>query len=545
MTTLAGIALLIWAVDMVKRGMTKGFGYKLNTIIEAGTKNRLVAVLSGIGVTTLVQSSNATALIVSSFAGQELIRLSMALAVMIGANIGTTLVAQFISLDLSWLMPLLIIIGVFIGFVYGKRSSRAKNLGRIFLGIGFLFLALDMITAGPDALKESAILKTIFAPLEQDLFLALILAAVLTWLLHSSLAFILLTLAFVSNGLVSLELGILMVVGANIGSGIAPVVITSKMGVSLFRVAFGNFLMRVLFGLACVVFMESLPALVAQSPLAGERAIVNFHTLFNVALAIVFFPILPLIAGLTKKLIPDIPSSDNPSDPVYLDEKLLEAPSAAMTTASREALRLSDFVQEMLEDTIKAFESEDTKIIDIIKERDNVVDDLFGHIKRYLVKLSREELDDDESARSAQIFAFAINMEHIGDIIVKNLLELAEKKAARSYNFSEEGFQEIKNMHKDVVENMKMATNIFMAPDLKAAKKLLKKKRNFREAEMRTTKSHMKRMQEGLSDTIATSSLHMDIIRDLKRINSHIAATAYPILESSGEVKPLTTKIMP
>tara|TARA_Y100001934_G_C12383205_1_gene793850 strand:- start:1100 stop:2728 length:1629 start_codon:yes stop_codon:yes gene_type:complete len=534
-------------VDLVKKGMTKGFGYKLNKLLEAGTKNRIIAFFSGIFVTALVQSSNATALIISSFAGQGLIRLSMALAVMLGANVGTTLVAQFVSLDISWLMPVLIFLGVFTMFVYGKNSSRAKNIGRVFLGIGFLFLSLDMITAAPTALKDSPVLLGIFSPLETDPFLAVILSAVITWLLHSSLAFVLLTMAFVGGGIVSVELGLLMVIGANIGGGIAPVILTSKMDVTTFRVAFGNFVMRLLFGAGCLIFIEALPHFLTDNTdiFSGDRAIVNFHTAFSLGLALIFMPIAPFVAVLCKRLIPDIPGNSDPAKPIYLDTKLLDTPSSALATASREALRMSDYVLEMLQRTINTFKSEDTAIITSIKDTDDIVDKLFSQIKKYLVQLSKEEMDEEESSRAAQIFSFSLNMEHIGDIIVKNLLEMAEKKAEKRRHFSEEGFAEIEEMHADVVSNMKIATHVFMSDDVNEAKKLLKQKKEFRLAEMETTKSHMERMQAGRSDSIATSSMHMDIVRDLKRINSHIASTAYPILEREGELKPLSMKVIP
>lgn len=538
---IAGICLLIWAVGMVKKGMIKAFGYRLNAILEKSTRNRVFAAFSGMGVTTLLQSSNATALVVSSFAGQGLIKLAMALAFMLGANVGTTLVAQFVSLDLSWLMPLLLIAGVFVTAVYGK-STKGKNIGRILLGLGFLFMALEMIVSGPYALRESPIIKLLFEPLAEDPIFALILAAAITWLLHSSLAFVLLTMALVSANIVSTELGIVMIIGSNIGSGLAPVAITAKMGITTFRVTFGNLLMRLLFGFACLLFLDRLPELMASGILGDERAIVNFHTAFNVAMALFFLPIVPFIASITKKIIPNTLKDDDPATPQYLDMKLIDNPTAALACASREALRLGDMVLNMLKQSIKPFETNDKEQVKHIRDLDDTVDTLFSHIKKYLVRLSEDEFDKKHSDRFMEVFAFATNMEHIGDIVVKNVMELAEKKIHHQKSFSEEGFDEIKAMHKSVVSNLKSSCNAFVSGDVKAAKRLLKEKKSFRAAEMRTTKSHMERMREGKSDTLSTSSMHMDIIRDFKRINSHIAAVAYPILERAGEATPLDIK---
>lgn len=536
---IAGICLLLWAVEFVKKGMTKAFGMRLNQALEKGTTNRVAALFSGIGVTTLLQSANATALIVSSFSGHGMITLSMALAVMLGANIGTTLVVQFLSLDLHWLMPILLIAGATIKALYGGKSTKGKYIARIFLGLALLFIGLNMIVSAPEALKHSDIIRSIFMPLEQDPVFALILAAVITWIFHSSLAFVLLALSFVTAGIVSEQLGLVMVLGANIGSAIAPLVLTANMGTSIFRVTFGNFFMRLVFAALILILMETQLGPQIEAFFADPRGIVNFHTAFNVCMALFFLPILSIVARVTKTIVPETQKLADPGDPLYLDEKLLENPSAALSTAGREVLRLGDMVLQMLEGTMEAFRHHDRVLINKLRKEDDAVDRLYGHIKRYLVLLSRDELSDDEAFRFSQTFTFAVNMEHVGDIIEKNLLELAEKKADKSREFSEEGFEEIQDMHKVVIKNLKDACNLFISNDVKMARRLVKEKKKFREAELKTTKSHMQRMRKGLTKTLSTSSMHMDIVRDFKRINSHIAATAYPLLEKEGEAKPL------
>lgn len=540
---MAGVCLLIWAVGLVKKGMVKAFGVKLNKFLELSTGNRVSAFVSGVVVTALLQSSNATALIVSSFAGQGMIRLSMALAIMLGANIGTTLVAQFLSLDLSWMMPVFIIFGVLIHYVYGQKSSLGKNVARIFLGLGFLFLGLDMIVHGADNFIHSPIISMIFERLNNDYLFAMIMAALITWLFHSSLAFVLLILSLVAGGVIPTELGLVLVVGSNIGSGIAPMVMTAKMDISIFRVTFGNFIMRLVFGIFCVVFIDDILMYLGEASLLGDRSVVNFHTAFNVAMALVFLPLVPIVAIITKKIIPEKEKPNDPSEPIYLDEKLLDNPAAALACAGREALRLGDMVLDMLKESIKAFEQNDMVLVEKIQLLDDNVDKLFSHIKHYLVDLSNDELGKEDSSRFIEVLSFSTNMEHIGDIIVKNLMELAEKKIKHQRTFSEEGFEEIKSMHRSVVNNLRTACNVLISGDVKTAKRLIKEKKSFREAELRTTTSHMKRMRLGKTDTLSTSSLHMDIIRDFKRINSHIASVAYPIMERHGEAKPLYTKI--
>ena len=498
-------------------------------MLAASTKNRLLSFFSGMGITALLQSSTATVLIVASFAGQGMINSTTGLAMVLGADVGTTLVAQLFSLDLSFLIPLFMIIG-YIAFAK-KRSGRFKNFGRIFIGLALMLLALTWIKDSAVPLKESEVLAVVLQALEQDKIFAILIAAILTWLAHSSLAIILLLMSFVVSGVLPLMLGIYMVLGANLGGTIPPILATLKDHPEALRVPVGNLLVRLIGVIAVFCFVPYIqPHL---DILGGDevRKIVNFHTLFNIALALVFLPFTGVISRLMCKVIPDRIEADNIDQARYLDEKDIATPSVALASATRETLRMTDMVQRMLEDTITVFRTNDMALLEKVREEDDVIDSLYEQIKIYMAKLNQEFMNEKEGQRYVQVLTFSTNLEHAGDVIDKNLMPLALKKIKRDMHFSEEGLKEIEHIHGLVMESVQLAQSIFVSGDVEMAKKLLQDKRDIREAELAGMATHIERLGDGVPETISTSSLHVDIIRDYRRINSYMCTVAYPLLD--------------
>jgi phosphate:Na+ symporter len=261
---------------------------------------------------------------------------------------------------------------------------------------------------------------------------------------------------------------------------------------------------------------------------------VNLHVLFNLVLALIFLPTAHWIARLCEKLIPKAKDAPKPAyEPIYMDDKNLSTPVIALASAARETLRMAEMVQQMLENTIEAFKQNDDRLANRISKNDDTVDRLYGKIKLYMTRLTQEALDPKESDRYLQIITFATNLEHIGDIIDKSLMELAKKKIKSKERFSDEGWEEIKNFHNQIVENMRSAQNIFLSEDPDLAQKLVDRKKEVGIAERASSAMHFDRLREGLPASLATSSLHLDIIRDYRRINSYITSIAYEILENA------------
>ncbi len=530
-----GVALLLWGIRMVRTGVTRAFGAALRRTLASGTKNRMRAFGMGLGVTFLLQSSTATALIIASFAGRGLIAASAALAVMLGADLGTTLVAQVLSLNLSLLSPVLILAGV-VAF-RSAGSGRPRHLGRVAIGLGLMLLALKLVVAGSAPLRDSELLGMLVMPLASAPVLAVLLAALLTWLAHSSLAIILLIMSLAASGVVPVDLALIFVVGANMGGALPAVVMTLGGGSLARRVPVGNLIMRVTGGIAVLPLLGLIGPVLASLDGDAARQVVNFHTAFNLALALVFLPLVSFVEKLCVKLMPVSVNKEDPAKPRYLDEGALDTPTVALASAARETLRMGDLVERMLADTIEVFRRDDEKMVREIEERDNAVDRLHEAIKLYLTKVSNEALDAKESLQYVEVLTFTTNLEHIGDIIDKNLMELAAKKIRNRLSFSEAGWKEITNMHKQVVHNMQLAFNVFLTRDVKLARQLLREKVNLRDAEWSAAESHFDRLRARRPETVESSGLHLDLIRDLKRINSHLTSVAYPILEEAGELR--------
>ncbi len=532
---IGGVALLLWGVRMVRTGVNRSFGSALRRVISRSTGNRFSAFLAGLGVTAILQSSTATALIVSSFAGRAIIPAAMSLAFMLGADVGSTLVVQVLSFDVAWLSPLLIAGGVF-GFLSSEISAR-RNLSRAMLGLGLILLSLKLITAVSAPLREAEALTVVLNTLVDEPLLAVLIVAIITWLAHSSVTIVLLVMSFAAVQTIGIQLAFAMVLGANLGAAITAVVITLRAPVLARRVPLGNLIMR---AAGVLVLMPLLPWLQPYVAELGEdpaRMVANFHTGVNVALAVVFLPLLAPVAKAAARLLPEEEAAaSRPGQPRYLDTNALDTPAVALAAAVRETLHMGDELRDMLGKAASAFREDDTQVVKEVSAADDVVDDLHEAIKIYLTQLSTAELDREESERCIEILSFTTNLEHIGDVIDKNLMELASKKIKSKSSFSPEGQQELESYHERVVANLDLAMNVFLTREKALARQMLREKAEMRDLERTLVDQHFARVAAGRAESVASSSLHLDVLRDLKRVNSYLTSVAYPILERSGEL---------
>ncbi|MCK9238247.1 MAG: Na/Pi cotransporter family protein [Thiopseudomonas sp.] len=539
-----GVALLLWGLHMVNTGIVRAFGTRLRRGLGKVLKNPVQAFAAGIGVTAILQSSTATALMLSSFSATGLVALAPALAVMLGANVGTTLIVQVLSFDASALSPLLIIAG----FITFKRSKQTliKDLGRVAIGLGLMLLSLGLLVDSLVPVQNSPIAQQLFNAMTDEPVLTLFVAAILTWVAHSSVATVLLTMSLAASGLVTPLASMALVLGANLGSALNPLLEgLGSANPAHKRMPLGNLINRIL---GCLIFLPLLP-FIAESLAVFDnnpaRLTANFHVLFNVVMAIIFLLPLGLIAKLLERLLPDKKITDDPAIPIYLDKQALSNPAVALACATRETMRMGDLIEQMLQNTITAIMNNDRKMVAHISLMDDSVDRLHETIKLYVVKITQNSLEDHENRRAMEIHSLSINLEHIGDIIDKNLMELASKKIKHQLQFSDEGAQEIIEFHHVVVNNLKWAMAVFLSGDVKSARMLLAEKSRIRELELRASENHIKRLKEERLASLETSSLHLDIIRDLKRIHSHICSTAYPVLEAAGELNKSRLKAQP
>jgi phosphate:Na+ symporter len=533
---MGGVALLLWGLHMVRSGVMRAFGSSLRRFLGTALQNRFLALLAGIGVTALLQSSTATGLLMTSFAARGLVDLVPALAVMLGANIGTTLIVQILSFDVSALAPILFLAGLLAFNVGGRTMTR--DLGRVAIGLGLMLLSLHILIDTLAPAETAPSVRVVLAAITGEPVLCVLFAAVLTWAAHSSAAVVLLVMSLAYSHFVSPVAALALVLGANLGSAVNPLLEGSRANLAGRRLPIGNMLNRVV-GVALVLpFLQPIVELFSRFDVNPARMAADFHTIFNVALAVLFVFVLDGVARLLIWLLPESAKQPDPSVPLYLDEAAMRTPSVALACAARETLHMGDVIEAMLKQAMAVLLSDDRKLAAEVSRMDNVVDRLDEAVKLYITRLTRESLDEREAARAMEIVAFAINLEHIGDIIDKNLMELAAKKIKHKYEFSKEGAAELEAFHKRILENLKFAFSVFINQDVPTARKLIEEMTQLRVAELGSADSHLARLREGRPESIETSSLHLDILRDLKRIHSHICSVAYPVLEAAGELQP-------
>ena len=533
---LAAIALLVWGTHLVRTGILRVFGADLRDILTRSINNRYAAALSGLGVTALVQSSTATALIISSFVGKGLVSLPLALAVMLGADVGTSLMAVLFSFDLSWLSPLFIFVGVVLFIT--RPDSNAGRFGRVLIGLGLMLLALRLVTEATGVLTAAPAVKALLASLSSDLLLEITVGAFLAIVCYSSLAIVLLTATLAASGVVPLDLALGLVLGANLGSGLLAVLTTARSAVEVRQVPLGNLIFKVL-GVALMIPLLEL-WLHHASPLLGEPAsvVVLFHLSFNTLVALVFLGLTAPIARRVEAWLPKPPKNTLAGRSNHLDPSALATPSLAISCAAREALYQADVVETMLRGLLEVIKHGDLALAKDLRKMDDVVDALYSAIKYYLTKISREALAEDESRRWTDIISFTINMEQVGDIIERVLIDIEDKKIKPGRRFSDAGMSEICELHDRLIDNLRLGMSVFLNGNVRDAQKLLEEKARFRDLERAYASAHLGRLSDQTVQSIETSSLHIDLISDLKRINSHICSIAYPILDSAGALAP-------
>ena len=531
---MGGVALLLWGLHMVQSGVMRAFGSDLRRFLAKTLKNRFSAFAAGLGLTALLQSSTATGLMTASFAAEGTVALVPALAIMLGANVGTTLIVQALSFNVAAVAPALFVLGL-LAFRSGSRTW-VKDIGRVSIGLGLMLLALHILIDSLAPAENAPAVRTVLASITGDPVMCVIIAAVLTWAAHSSVASVLLIMSLAYSNFVTPPAALALVLGANLGSAINPIFEGGhRDDPASYRVPVGNLLNRLAGILILLPFLPQVAGYFAQLQPNLAKLTAQFHIGFNVALAVLFIGLLDPLAWLLTRMFPARTRADDPSAPRYLDEGDLSTPPLALADAARETLRMGDQVEVMLQKVMTALLKSDRAQVVEVTRMDNVVDKLDESIKLYVTKLTRESLDDREGKRAMEIISFAINLEHIGDIIDKNLCEIATKKIKRRIEFSDEGAVELANFHKRILESLRLAFSVFMTGDAGDARRLVSEKSEIRSAELAAVEGHFERLREGRPATIETTSLHLDVLRDLKRIHSHICSVAYPVLEQAGE----------
>ncbi|MFT6657383.1 Na/Pi cotransporter family protein [Maritalea sp.] len=529
--------LLLFAVRMVQTGIERSIGQNFKRIITTHSNSHIRMGLVGVMLALVLQSATAASLLTAGFLASALISFSGGLAVVLGADIGSALVIQLLSIRPDWLIPVLLTVG---GYLFLKTETRSvRQAGRVLLGIALILLALRLISASVDPIRESSFLPAVSFYLERDFIVAFIVGAVIAFAMHSSVAAILMCVTFVSIGILSTQVGLAVVLGANLGSSVLLIWLSRGMSPVARRLPYANLLLRGTGSVLALLFVTYIPVLSWMRGLPDGQVLVLTHVLFNLTVFILSLPLLKPLGNLMATALPDNNAMDTEGQlkaPSALDLTVLNKPALAIASLTRETLRMSETVLAMSMPIMDLYENGDKTAIKAVRAMDHDVNKALDGIRRYVADMPQENMSKDLVRRVRDLGEYAINLEAAGDVVSKNLMVLASAKRRQRLEFSPEGQQELIALHDRVLANMALAFNVVVSEDIESARLLMAEKSSVAAAERNSRKWHLKRLREGSTRSFDTSDIHLETLRALKDLNSRISSIAYPILYRNGQL---------
>ena len=531
--------LLLFAVRMVRTGVERAFGASFRRLVT-GSNARFRATFAGVALAAIMQSSVAVAMLIAGFASAGTLSFQLGLPAMLGADLGSALVIQFLSMETSWLAPLLLVTG---GLMFLKsQSALAKQIGRALLGVALILIALELMRATVTPIRDSAFLPQISALLERAFITALLVGAVLTFIMHSSVAAVLMFVTMVAIGALPLMVGISLMLGANLGSSLLPLWMTRAMPPVARQVPVMNAILRGTAAVIIVVVVNRSPLIELLPDVGAGQTVILGHVLFN-ALLLLAVPFSGLLGTITARVMAeDVAGRDDM--PAHhrsvLDLDALEDPTLAIASIKRELQRMLLIVEEMMLPVMGLLEDFDKDRMNRIIEKDLIINEALDGTRRYVADLSA--VNDRENGKASNrkalrnLLEFAIAIEAAGDVVSKTLSQLAANRDRDGIRFSEEGLAELRGMHDRVVANIALAGNVLVSGDVGIARRLLEEKGEFTHRQRKSRKSHLKRLAKGRVESLESSDLHLETGLAFKEFNSHVASVAYPILAREGQL---------
>jgi phosphate:Na+ symporter len=481
----------------------------------------------------LMQSSTAVALIGAGFAVSGMLAPHSALALLLGADLGSALMAQVLMLPVEAVVPFALIIGT--ATFFKARTRRSKQVGRIIIGFALVLVALGMIRAATAPIGENEIVQAIAAYFQADLLSAFLLGAVLAWAMHSSLAAVLTYATFATTGLIAAPVAAALVIGANLGGGLIPLGLLWSSDRPARLMALGNLIARGTVTLASLaVLISGIIDMGLFGADAGQQAVM-LHITLNTILLILALPMVTMLIRVSEAVLPRRPDpADNPM--TALDAGALDHPPLALACTQRELLRMAETVQAMLVPAMRLFREWDAETARVIETRENDVDRMHFQIKIYVSRLRETNLHPAQDKKTLDAVAMANNLEEAADRIAVNILSLARKMHESGITFSDEGRADLEDFHDQVVTNGQLALSVLTTGDAEAARQLVEEKDRVRIEEQKMQERHLKRLQQGGSASIETTNIHQETLRLLKQINAAVTYVAYPIAEETGDL---------
>ncbi len=530
---IGGLAMFLYGMNLARNGLQQAAGNKLRHLLGNLTRNRFSGVGLGAVVTFLLQSSSATTVILVGLTSAGMMSFAGTVGVILGADIGTTLTVQLLSLKVANYA----LLGVFFGFVMTQTSRKytVRYYGETLMGFGFIFYGMMVMGEATYPLRDLPWFVELLGKMGDQPLLGLVIATVFTAVIQSSAATIGIVLSMAHGGGMELATAISLILGANIGTCATAMLATVGASIPGKRVAWAHIWIKVLGVVLFLPFIDPFASLVVK--ISGDdmgRQIANAHTLFNIILAVAFVPFTSQIAKLVVWFVKE-KEVEGAFRPMHLDRRSLETPALALGNVDREILRMADIVQQLLVRSIKPFETNDLNLVGELVDEDQKVDMLNKQCKLYLTGISRKNLTQEQVHREYELLEFAADLEVIGDILTKNLMYHAQKKVRKGYEFSEEGNEEIRQMHQRTVDHFRLAMAVFTTRDATLANQCIDQKRELRGFAIKLRHQHIRRLHAAVPQTIETTSLHMDLLDEYARVNSVITRMAYRLLNSEDD----------
>lgn len=529
--------LLLFAVRMVRTGIERSYGASFQRLMT-GHSSMVQASVVGLSMAVVLQSSAAVALLTSGFAASGLLGFGTGLAIVLGGDLGSALIIQILSFKLDWLVPLLLAIG---GWLFVKtEQKKLRQMGRILMGIAFILISLRFLREAMDPIRDSAFLPAIADYLARDYITAFLVGGALAFVMHSSVAAILMCVTLVQIGAIPFAAGLSLVLGANLGSAIIPVWLTRGMDVSARRIPMANLILRGAWAVFSLFIINlALPADLIGGRYGGQM-LVNAHLAFNALLVLLALPFCRMFAGPLTTLMPDTTTAtdvDHVAKPASaLDLGNVGSPAQAISSLKRELLRMTDLVEAMFRPTLQLYKSGEKDQIRAVQAVDAEVNDCLSGIRAFVAALPADEMNKRDAGIARDMLEYAVRLETAGDVVAKRLTVLAGSLRKTGNQFSKEGWSELQQMHETILANMQLASNVLISDDLESARLLNAEKTEVKRAERDSRKRHFKRLQTGQVQSFETSDIHLETLRAFRDFNSHIAAVATPILYQSGQL---------
>ena len=529
----AAVALLLWSARLIRTGVERAFMPELKRHLKDRADNKLSAAASGSLAAMLMQSSTAVALIGAGFAVSGMLAPHAALALLLGADLGSAIVALVLLLPVQTLIPFALVFGILIFF--NARSRKSKQIGRMVIGFALVLISLGMIRDAAAPIGGNSVVQNIAAYFQGDLVSAFAIGALVAWAMHSSLAAVLTFAAFAATGLTAAPVAAALVIGANFGGGLIPFALlwTSERPARL--VVIGNLVARG--GIALLFLALLLGGIVDLALLGAEpsQQAITLHIMVNAVLLVLALPLSGRLVRIADAVLPKH-AEHTVATVSALDPDALDHAPLALACAQRELLRMAETVQANLVPVMQLFRGWDPDIARVIEIREDDIDRMHFETKIYISRLCENDISPALDKKTLEIAAVANSLEEAGDRIAVDLVALAKKMQDHAIRFSVQGVSDLNHFHDQVVTNGQLALRVLTTGDAEAARQLVAEKDRIRVEEQKLQERHLRRLQQGATASLETTNIHQDTLRLLKQINAALSYVAYPIAEETGDL---------